>query len=396
MRVCVVAEYYPGPHDPSRGIWAHRQALAARAAGAEVRVVVLERPLPPLGALRRSWLLPGWARRELGRPRRGELDGIEVRRLRFLSPPRPVSYASWGAWAAPIAGRGLAALDRDWPIDLIHAHYAIPAGHAVRRFARSRRLPVVVSVHGGDVLDTASRSQAASRRVAGVLGEARLVLANSRYTLQRVVALGVAEERLRVVRLGARAPADAPARRSRPTVVTSGYLVPRKRHEDVLRALALLAPDLAELDYLVVGDGPERPHLERLAGELGLGDRVEFTGQLPPERALAAVASCHLMVMPSVDEAFGVVYAEGMAAGLPVVGCAGEGGPEEIAALGEGMLRVPPGDPAALAAALRPLLAEPERLRALGEAARATAAEHLSWTGCGERTLAAYREALDE
>ncbi|MBA2349563.1 MAG: hypothetical protein H0V81_14850, partial [Solirubrobacterales bacterium] len=48
MRVCVVAEFYPRAHDPVLGIWAHRQALAARDAGADVRVVVLHRPIPPL------------------------------------------------------------------------------------------------------------------------------------------------------------------------------------------------------------------------------------------------------------------------------------------------------------------------------------------------------------
>ena len=65
MRVCVVAEYYPRRRDPVLGVWAHRQALAARAAGAEVRVLALERPVPPL-ALARAALgghpraLAGW------------------------------------------------------------------------------------------------------------------------------------------------------------------------------------------------------------------------------------------------------------------------------------------------------------------------------------------------
>jgi len=53
MRVCVVAEYYPRRRDPVLGVWAHRQALAARDAGAEVRVLALERPLPSTAAVRR-------------------------------------------------------------------------------------------------------------------------------------------------------------------------------------------------------------------------------------------------------------------------------------------------------------------------------------------------------
>src|SRR3954468_22985136 len=52
MRVAIVAEWYPSPADPVLGIWAHRQALAARDAGAEVKVVAMRRPVPPLAALR--------------------------------------------------------------------------------------------------------------------------------------------------------------------------------------------------------------------------------------------------------------------------------------------------------------------------------------------------------
>lgn len=397
MRVCVVAEYYPNAHDPSHGIWAHRQALAAREAGAEVRVVVLHRPLPPLAALRRPGSLGPWLRRELAQAGGEVRDGIEVLRVEFVSPPRPLSYASWGWWAAPAIGRALGRLHRKWPFDLVHAHYAVPAGRAARGFARSRGLPLVVSEHGAGVYDVARRSERARRRVAEVLSGARLVLCNSRGVGEAVERLGVAPERLRVVHLGAEPPADAPAKLDAPTLVTSGYLVARKRHRDVLRALALLRDELPEARYRIVGDGPERPRLERLARELGLAGAVELRGRLEPRAALRAVAECHLMAMPSLDEAFGVAYVEAMAAGLPAVGCAGEAGPEEIAALAGGdggMVLVPARDPAALAGALRELLGDRERLQELGERARETALAHFSWRACGEATVAAYRDAL--
>ena len=67
------------------------------------------------------------------------------------------------------------------------------------------------------------------------------------------------------------------------------------------------------------------------------------------------------MALPSEDEAFGVAYVEALACGVPAIGCAGEGGPEEIAALGDGMLLVPPRDPArARATTIRAALADPE------------------------------------
>ena len=102
--------------------------------------------------------------------------------------------------------------------------------------------------------------------------------------------------------------------------------------------------------------------------------------------------------MPSstlcVDEALGVAYLEAMAGGLPAIGCRGEAGPEEIAAVGEGMVLVPPRSPTALAEAIDALLRDPSRLRALGQQARATVQRSFTWRRCGMETVAAYRDAL--
>lgn len=394
MKVAVVAEYYPHSQDPSQGVWAHRQALAARDAGADVRVIVLHRPIPPLAALRRPAMLPGWLRREAGQSSRTTLDGIDVTYVRFLAPPRPLSYHAWGWWAAPRLSRALSALRRGWPFEVIHAHYAVPGAAAAAPFAQEHRLPLVVSVHGGDVIDTARRSDRAKRAVAEALGNASVVISNSAGTRRAVAELGIPEERLRVVRLGASVATEQPATRAAPTVCTVGYLVPRKRHADVLRGVAILREQLPDLRYLMIGDGPERAALERLAVELGIGDAVEFAGQLDPAEALRRLASCDVMAMPSEDEAFGVAYVEAMAAGVPAIGAAGEPGPEEIASLGEGLVRVPPLDPDALAEAIRRAL-EPSVHARLSQAARATASRHFSWKACGDATVAVYREALE-
>jgi glycosyltransferase involved in cell wall biosynthesis len=96
------------------------------------------------------------------------------------------------------------------------------------------------------------------------------------------------------------------------------------------------------------------------------------------------------MALPSEDEAFGVAYIEALARGVPAIGCAGESGPEEIAALGRGMLLVPPRDPQRLASAIADALADGD----LREKARATAREHFTWERCGAETLKAYEAAL--
>jgi glycosyltransferase involved in cell wall biosynthesis len=394
VKVLVVAEFYPSRGDPVLGIWAHRQALAARDAGAEIRVLVLHRLVPPRASLVHG---PASAALALGRlirePRRQTRDGLPVSYMPYVSPPRERSYASWGAWAAPVLRGTLGRLRGVFPFELVHAHNAVPAGDALRRARLSE--PLVVSVHGGDLLYTARRDEAGARAVAGGLGAARLVLANSLGIAELARAHGARETR--VVHLGAELPA-AGARPPRgdgpPTLITVAHLVGRKRHSDVLRALAVLASRHPALRYSIVGDGPERIALEGLAARLGVAERVDFKGQLAPAQAIDEARRATLFVMPSTEEAFGVAYIEAMAGGVPAIGCRGEPGPEEIAAAGDGLVLVPPGDIERLSQRIDELLSDPHRLREAGQRARATVAAHFTWERCAAETIAAYEHAL--
>jgi glycosyltransferase involved in cell wall biosynthesis len=384
VKVLILAEYYPRAGDPVLGVWAHRQALAVRDAGAEVRVLVLHRPIPPLSALRSR---DGRAARAaLGQPRHAVLDGIEVRYLRYLSPPRPWAYQAWGAWAALPLAPALRRLRTRFAFELIHAHYAVPAADAVRRAAPS--VPLAVSVHGHDV----QGAGAGGRNVRRALTHARLVLANSSGTAERCRALGA--RATRVVHLGTDLPLDVPPRPDRPTLVTVAHLAGRKRHEDVIAALALLRGRHPGLRYVIVGDGPERERLREQARSLLVDDTVEFRGQLPHEQAVAVARAGTLFALPSVDEAFGVAYVEAMAGAVPAIGCRGEDGPEEIAAAGGGIALVPPRDPHALAAQIDALLRDPRGLEQLGHEARETVRRAFTWAKCGQETLAAYELAL--
>jgi glycosyltransferase involved in cell wall biosynthesis len=424
-RVAVVAEFYPSVRDPVLGVWAHRQALAAREAGAELQVLVLHRLVPPRASLAAG---PDGARGALTallrEPRRQTRDGLAVTYVPYVSPPRERSYPAWGAWAAPSLALALRRLARSFPFELVHAHNAVPAADAVRR-ARVHK-PLVVSVHGGDVLYTARRSEEGANAVAAGLRAAALVLANSHGIAELSRELGAGETQ--VVHLGTELPsAQRPAERERRegtarvgaqepgragaqepgrigtqergrtaghSLVTVAHLVARKRHADVLRALAVLSQRHPTLRYTVIGDGPERVALEGLALRLGIAERVEFAGQLAPAEALERARRCTLFVMPSTEEAFGVAYVEAMAAGIPAIGCRGEPGPEEIAAAGDGFMLVPPGDIERLTQRIDELLSDPQRLREAGQRARDTVAANFTWRRCGEQTVAAYEHVL--
>jgi glycosyltransferase involved in cell wall biosynthesis len=391
MKVAIVAEYYPRRRDPVLGVWAHRQAVAARDAGAEVRVLALERPLPSVAGVRGG---PAALATELrafaGQPASEERDGIRVDLVRFASPPRERGYASWYRWARAPLGWALTRLHAEWPFDLVHAHYAVPWATAARPWAGEHRVPLVVSVHGGDLLAPILQAPTTRAAAGQTLRGAAVVMCNSSATLSRAAALAGRGDHMRVVHLGADAPDPLPPKRTEPAIATLGHVIPRKRHEDVLRAL----PRVPDARWVVIGDGPELSRLRKLANELGVSDRVELLGQLDHDHAVRELGRCHVMALPSEDEAFGVAYAEALACGVPAVGCRGEGGPEEIATLGEGMTLVPRRDPASLANALTGLLSDPAALNERGQAARRTAANHLSWAGCGRATVDVYEAAL--
>jgi glycosyltransferase involved in cell wall biosynthesis len=147
-------------------------------------------------------------------------------------------------------------------------------------------------------------------------------------------------------------------------------LRPIKNHDILIRALALLIRDVPEAHLVVVGDGESRTSLESLAGELHVREHVTFTGvrsNAPNLHHLFEVS-----VLCSRTEGFPNSVVEAMAAGRPVVGTDVVGIRDAVSHEETGLL-VPPGDPAALAAALRRLLSDRGLARRMGEHGRTRA-----------------------
>lgn len=166
------------------------------------------------------------------------------------------------------------------------------------------------------------------------------VIVPSSYLAQWVEGWGVPKDRL-VLIYNAVEPRDGveplPVPLKTPIkAVTVGRLIPLKRVDGLLEALK----ELPDLGLVVVGDGPERPRLERLARDLGVSDRVYFAGQRSKKEALGLMAACDLFVLNSAHEGLPYVVLEAMALGLPVVATA-VGGTPEVVRDGETGLLVP-------------------------------------------------------
>lgn len=141
----------------------------------------------------------------------------------------------------------------------------------------------------------------------------------------------------------------------------------------------------------LVGDGPMRPTLEKYAEEAGLSPRIEFAGWV--ENVTPHYTSADILVVPSLREGAGLVVAEGMSAGLPVLATRAGGIPEMIAHRRTGWL-VEPGDAGELASALQALMSNPDQRRQLGDAARKEAAGKPRWEDAMEDIQCIYEDLI--
>ncbi|MEG3633353.1 glycosyltransferase family 4 protein [Micromonospora palythoicola] len=205
----------------------------------------------------------------------------------------------------------------------------------------------------------------------------------SEATRAELATLGVDAERIDVVPNGT-PPVTGPAlpRTRNPSLLVLGRLVPHKRVEIALRTVAELAAELPELELVVAGQGWwEEPLRERCAA-LGISDRVRFTGFVSEEEKHALLCSAWLALTPSLKEGWGLTIVEAAARSTPTVAFRYAGGVAEAMVDSETGLLVD--DEREFTAAVRELLADDVRRKAMGEAALSHAARY-TWTATGAR-----------
>jgi glycogen synthase len=323
---------------------------------------------------------PGAARREaVGRHGTVLRVGVPIRRFR----------QGYG----PAAARAVRRLPG--PYDLVHAHLGEDAAVLLVALAAARRwaAPLVVTVHmsprhtltGTGPRERFLRSVGGAAETAAVRRAAAVVTLTDR--LADLVRGGARAGRVHVIPSGTRVFDAAPAG---PTgVLFVGRLHRQKGVDILLRALPLLPPVAT---VTLVGDGPERAALCRLADELGVADRVTVTGFVPHGMVPGLLAGADVVVLPSRYEELGTALVEAMAAGRPVV-AARVGGIPELVRDGVDGLLVPPDDPGALAKAVTRVLANPVLAAELGANGRARVAGH-DWAVLARRVLDVYRTVL--
>jgi glycosyltransferase involved in cell wall biosynthesis len=374
VRALVLTHVFPRAADDPSAPFLLQWAKALQAAGVEVVVL---------------------APHDAGLPRQHAVDGVPVRRARYapdalerlayrgemhrlaLRPSGPPVLAGlFGAMAA-----ALRRLVRSGRPDVVHVHWWMP-GMLIARLARPGA-PVVCTVHGTDVALLESRPglEPLGR---WALAAADRVEAVSTDLAERLAAVtGRTADAINPMPMTAVPEVGDVADDGVLGVLGVGRLVPEKGFADLLEAAARLD---RPVEVTIVGEGPQRDRLAALAAELGV--RAVFPGRVDVDGLRAAYAAADVVAQPSHREGFGLVAAEALAAGVPVV-ATDSGGARDVLPRSD---LVPVGDVAALAERLESVAADPRaRERVRRSAVRGRLVERLSPAAAAERTLAGYR-----
>ncbi len=292
----------------------------------------------------------------------GQLDRITVRRI--------VAMRALGRWARD----RLPAMRPD----VVHAH-AVDVGLPVARVARELGIPIVLTCHGvwfttrapGSPLARLERSMIRKGKyaaIASVDGASVRALQGAGFSDARLVLNGVDLEEF-----GGRIAHGGPFR-----FAFVGRLVRQKGLDVLLRAVAIARGRTTErFTVVLVGDGPQRGALERLAEKLGVADGVSFRGTLPRADLVYTLRTAEAFVLPSRSEGFPIAILEAWAAGTPVVATAVGGIPDLCPP--EGAVLVPPLNPDALADAMLSLIGDSVRRESLARAGRRLVEERYTW-----------------
>jgi len=339
-------------------------------------------------------------------------------RVAALSRGGPLrrEFEAAGVPADVVGGRPLSAalrlerLIREFRPDVAHTH--LLRADLLGRWAAARIgvRAIVSTEHGIHTWDSRGRRWRPwiARAFRYTARRAARIVAVSRYVRDALAAEKIAAEKIAVIYNGvdmARFQPLSEARRAEarrafgvdpaaPLLVAAGTMAPLKGHADLVLALPPLlhSRERASLRAIIAGDGPERARCERLARGLGLGERLRFVGHIGED--LPRLLGCaDLLVQPSRMESFGLAVAEAMACGVPELATRVGGLPETIADGATGFL-VKPRGAAALSTAIGEALRDPDRLRAMGRAARQRAEQRFDADSMAHAYFDLYAQCL--
>lgn len=325
---------------------------------------------------------------------------LPARWTRFPALPGGFGLPSSGAFLFASILRKVREIHRINPVQVIHAHSALPCGHAAVLLSRELGIPFVVTVHGLDAFSTNQVSGYAGdwcKRISRlVYRAAKSVICVSEKVRDQVLEGAAAAINTTVIYNGVDPHVFAPAKdvSVSETILSVGNLIPTKGHESLLRAFAAVHGQFPASSCEIIGNGSELPRLRLLATELNINEKVHFCGRQNRSQVADALRRCTLFALPSRYEGLGCVYLEAMSTEKSVIACRGQGIEEIIQHRGNGWL-VGPDNLPDLTDALTWLLKDAPLRGQLGDAARQTILQGFTLVHQAEQLARLYRECVE-
>lgn len=312
----------------------------------------------------------------------------------------PISFRSWGI-VKPASMRNYASIARDLlrvvrrvRPNIVHCGRCLPEGLIALGTGIWTRVPYVCYVHGEEV-STAARSRELKFLAQRALNGAHKIIANSENTKRMLCdCWGLPGSKIYVLYPGVDTEQFVPAARDdkwrdrmgwsgRKVILTVGRLQRRKGHDQLIRALPRIRQTVPNVLYAILGDGGERPKLDALVAELGVGDLVQFAGEVSDEEMVRSYQQCDLFALPNRQiggdiEGFGIVLLEAQACGKPVIAGDSGGTSETMDIPSTGRVVCCDG-PEPLGSTIAEMLSRPEELEAMGKRARQWTVDRFDW-----------------
>lgn len=330
-------------------------------------------------------------------------QGLEVLYPRwFWYPMRPIKNWEY-KWPVPFlqvawrtAAPFLATMVDTLQPDVVFAHHSAINGYIAAQIKYHFGIPFVVTDHDFGEIQNCEWLPARRKVFEYVTRESACMVSVSRRMESLLLNL-FPRATTQVVHngtLGALSPVHTEDDMSGARIVFScGAFYERKGFPLLIKAFARIAKKYPHAVLRIAGDGDQRLLAEETARDNGVYDKVTFLGFLSHEKVLSEMSSAHVFALVGWDEPFGVVFAEALAAGKPII-CASDCGITDVVQNGVHGLAVPPGDLAAAADAIDTLLGDETTRARMGLAARQLFESELTWRQNATRMCAIFKAAL--
>lgn len=408
MKVLFLTMWYPNAENPVSGTFVHEQAQALRSQGVDVRIV---QPIPlapfPITLLSRSYQALA------ALPEEGRSAGHPVYHPRYLTLPGHRLYEHVGDWMYRAIRARMAALYKEWPFEIIHAHATYPCGYAANR-CRDNLFPkvkVVHTIHRTCIIDAPNYSRACFEKVRiGLEGADANVFVSGEgmrlaleYTGRRIadfsqyVTNGVNTDKFSLTTAELQEVSDLRAKYADSwNLVFVGYLKEVKGIKELLQATKnLIARGRRNLRLFLVGDNQLGAYVENYLAEHGLEKAVVLVGAVPHARVKIWMRFANAFILPSHSEGTPTVLFEALFVGAPSI-FTQVGGVGDIVADGQEALLIQPKSVPAIEAAIERLMDDPQLCDQLAHRGHALISSKFTWPINARAHLGIYQTLLGE